>query len=244
MGLIWSGPPMLVWPNPFGTADTDTRNGERSVNFGPGMSFTIAIDGPAASGKGTISRAVARRFDVPHLDTGLLYRAVGKSLLEGVDPVVAAQDLTRAQLEADALRTPDVAQAASKVAAIPEVRAALRDFQRAFARRAGGAVLDGRDIGTVICPEAEAKLFVTASTEVRADRRWRELTAKGHRVTYDDVLADMRERDARDMGRLDAPLKASEDAVYIDTSTMDIDAAVARAITTIEARRSTVGAQG
>ncbi|WP_095590504.1 (d)CMP kinase [Actibacterium ureilyticum] len=201
------------------------------------MSFTVAIDGPAAAGKGTISRAVAAHFAFGHLDTGLLYRAVGAHTLDGTPAVEAAQALVAEDLESDALRTPAVAQAASKVAAIPQVRAALIDFQRAFARRAGGAVLDGRDIGTVICPEAEVKLYVTASAEVRAERRYLELEAKGLLVSREQVLADVRERDARDMGRSDAPLKPAEDAVIIDTSDMSIEAAVARAVAVIEARR-------
>ncbi len=198
--------------------------------------FTIAVDGPAASGKGTISKELARHFDVAHLDTGLLYRAVGRRMLAGVDPVDAAQSLTVDDLQADGLRTPEVAQSASRVAAISEVRSALVDFQRAFARRAGGAVLDGRDIGTVICPEAEVKLFVTASAEVRAERRFRELLAGGHDVTLEGVLADVRERDARDSERVVAPLKPAEGAVLLDTSTLSIDAAVARAIEVVEAR--------
>jgi cytidylate kinase len=200
------------------------------------MAFTIAIDGPAAAGKGTISRAVAAHFGFAHLDTGLLYRAVGMRMLDGADPVVAAQALTQHDLERSGLRSADAAQAASKVATIPEVRAALLDFQRAFARRAGGAVLDGRDIGTVICPEAEAKLFVTASPEVRATRRHAELRASGSDMPYDAVLADVLERDARDSDRSTAPLIAADDAVLIDTSTMDIDAAVAAAIAAIDAR--------
>lgn len=203
------------------------------------MSFTVAIDGPAASGKGTISRAVAAHFGLGHLDTGLLYRAVGLRLLSGEEPEAAALALCDADLaDPDALRGPDVAQAASKVAAIPEVRAALVDFQRAFARRAGGAVLDGRDIGTVICPEAEAKLFVTAAPEVRAARRLAELLARGHAASLDEVLADIRERDARDAGRADAPMRAASDAVLIDTSAMTVDAAVAAAIAAVDARRA------
>ena len=202
------------------------------------MSFTIAIDGPAAAGKGTISRAVAAHFGFAHLDTGLLYRAVGARMLAGAEPVAAAQSLTAEEMANDApLPTAEVAQAASKVAVIPEVRAALLDFQRAFARRAGGAVLDGRDIGTVICPEAEAKLYVTASAEVRAERRYLELSGKGADVTRDQVLEDVRARDARDMGRADAPLKPAEDAVQIDTSDLAIDEAIAAAIAAIEARR-------
>jgi cytidylate kinase len=201
------------------------------------MAFTIAIDGPAAAGKGTISRAVAAHFGFAHLDTGLLYRAVGVQMLEGIDPIKAATALTPHDLDRADLRGAAAAQAASKVATIPEVRAALLDFQRAFARRAGGAVLDGRDIGTVICPEAEAKLFVTASAEVRARRRHAELHAAGSDMSYDAVLEEVHERDARDRDRSTAPLKPADDAVMIDTSTMDIDAAVAAAIAAIDARR-------
>ena len=200
------------------------------------MSFTIAIDGPAAAGKGTISRAVAAHFGFAHLDTGLLYRAVGARVLAGADPLAAARALVADDLEAEGLRAPEVAQAASKVAVLPEVRAALVDFQRAFARRAGGAVLDGRDIGTVICPEAEAKLFVTASAEVRAGRRYLELEAGGAQVSREQVLADVIERDRRDRERAEAPLVAARDAVEIDTSQMDIDSAVAAAIAAVEAR--------
>ncbi|WP_300059421.1 d(CMP) kinase [uncultured Roseobacter sp.] len=199
--------------------------------------FTIAIDGPAAAGKGTISRAVAAHYGFEHLDTGLLYRAVGAKVLLGVDPVQAAQRLVTADLDSDDLRSPEVAQAASKVAAIAAVRAALLDFQRSFARRAGGAVLDGRDIGTVICPEAEAKLFVTASPEVRAERRFAELSAQGTAISRAQVLADVKERDARDRSRAEAPLLPAKDAVEIDTSEMSIEAAIATAIAAIEARR-------
>ncbi|WGW05454.1 (d)CMP kinase [Tropicibacter oceani] len=203
------------------------------------MAFTIAIDGPAAAGKGTISRAVAEHFGFAHLDTGLLYRAVGRKMLDGTAPIEAAQSLVAEDLENPTLRSPEVAQAASKVAVIPEVRAALVDFQRAFARRAGGAVLDGRDIGTVICPEAEAKLFVTASAEVRARRRHLELAEKDADVDFDTVLADVRERDERDMNRADAPLKPADDAVTIDTTDLDIDSAVRAAINAITARKGT-----
>lgn len=188
--------------------------------------FTVAIDGPAAAGKGTIGRALAARFGFRHLDTGLLYRAVGA---KGGDPVAAAEGLVPADLERDDLRSLAAGQAASKVAVIPEVRAALVDFQRRFARAEGGAVLDGRDIGTVICPEAEVKLYVTASAEVRAHRRWLEVGGD-----QDLVLAEVRERDARDMGRADAPLRAAADAVVLDTSEMTVEAAVARAIAVVE----------
>lgn len=191
------------------------------------MIFTVAIDGPAAAGKGTISRAIAGRFGFAHLDTGALYRAVG---VKGGDPVAAAQGLTPEDLARDDLRSLEAGQAASRVAVIPEVRAALLEFQRRFARRDGGAVLDGRDIGTVICPEAEVKLYVTASPEVRAHRRWLEVGGDEA-----EVLAQVKDRDARDMGRADAPLRAAEDAVVIDTSDMGIDQAVARACAVVQA---------
>lgn len=198
--------------------------------------FTVAIDGPAAAGKGTISKAVAAHFGFAHLDTGLLYRAVGAKVLAGADPVTAAKALTPEDLKGD-LRTPDVAQAASRVAVLPDVRAALFEFQRNFAARDGGAVLDGRDIGTVICPEADAKLFVTASAEVRAERRYLELTDKGIQVTREEVLADVIARDKRDSERTEAPLKPANDAVIIDTSDLSIDAAVAKAVAAIKACR-------
>jgi cytidylate kinase len=195
------------------------------------MSFTVAIDGPAAAGKGTIARAVAARFGFAHLDTGLLYRATGRRTLDGTAPLDAARALQADDLSDEAgLRTQEVGQAASRVAAIPEVRAALVDFQRAFATRMGGAVLDGRDIGTVICPDAAVKLFVTATDAERARRRHAELAAKGHAVTLEQVAADLRERDARDRGRTDAPLRPAPDAQVLDTSTMSIDEAVAAAI--------------
>ncbi|WP_444452151.1 (d)CMP kinase [Rhodobacter capsulatus] len=192
------------------------------------MMFTVAIDGPAAAGKGTISRAVAARFGFAHLDTGALYRAVG---VKGGDPVAAARNLTPEDLARDDLRTLEAGQAASKVAVIPEVRQALLEFQREFARRAGGAVLDGRDIGTVICPAAEVKLFVTASPEVRAHRRWLEVGGDAAKV-----LAEVKERDDRDMNRADAPLKPAVDAVVIDTSELSIDEAVAAACAVVAER--------
>ena len=193
------------------------------------MIFTVAIDGPAAAGKGTLSRAVAARFGFAHLDTGALYRAVGA---KGGDPVAAARSLTAADLARDDLRSLAAGQAASRVAVIPEVRAALLEFQRRFARAEGGAVLDGRDIGTVICPEAEVKLYVTASPEVRAHRRWLEVGGDEA-----EVLAEVRERDARDMGRADAPLRPAEEAEILDTSEMTIEDAVAAAVAQIERLR-------
>ncbi|MWB79223.1 (d)CMP kinase [Pseudooceanicola sp. 216_PA32_1] len=200
------------------------------------MIFTVAIDGPAAAGKGTISRAVAGAFGFAHLDTGLIYRATGRRVLGGEDPLAAARDLRAEDLAAEGLRTPEVASAASRVAALPEVRAALVEFQRSFARREGGAVLDGRDIGTVICPAAEVKLFVTASDAVRAHRRFLELTGTGHDVTEAQVLADLRERDARDASRDAAPMLAAADALALDTSEMSIDQAVDAAIRAVKAR--------
>ena len=198
--------------------------------------FTIAIDGPAAAGKGTISKAVAAHFGYAHLDTGLLYRAVGAKVMAGSDAIEAAVGLRAGDLEIDGLRTAEVAQAASKVAVIAEVRSALLDFQRSFARRAGGAVLDGRDIGTVIYPQAEVKLFVTASAEVRGKRRYDELVGRGDSVTLDDVIEDVRARDARDMERVEAPLKPAEDAHVLDTSALSISDAVAQAMAAITQR--------
>ena len=192
------------------------------------MPFTIAIDGPAASGKGTIARALAARFGFSHLDTGLLYRAVGAL---GGDPVVAARGLAPTDLTRDDLRTAAAGQAASRVAVIPEVRAALLDFQRRFARQEPGAVLDGRDIGTVICPEAEVKLYVTASDETRAARRAADLGADPAQI-----LVELRERDARDAARATAPLRPAEDAVHLDTTALSIDDAVAQAIAVVSAR--------
>jgi cytidylate kinase len=201
------------------------------------VSFTVAIDGPAAAGKGTIARAIAARFGFAHLDTGLLYRAVGRRTLDGTPAEEAARALTAAELgDAAALRSAEAGQAASRVAAIPEVRKALLDFQRAFAMRAGGAVLDGRDIGTVICPDAQVKLFVTATDAERARRRHAELAAQGHDVTLRDVADDLARRDARDAGRADAPLTPARDAVLLDTSTMTIEEAVARAAAEVERR--------
>ncbi|MBY6154137.1 (d)CMP kinase [Vannielia litorea] len=198
------------------------------------MKITVAIDGPAAAGKGTISKAVAREFGLAHLDTGLLYRAVGAKVLAGADPVEAAEALTPDDLTPeDALRTPEVAQAASRVAADPDVREKLLEFQRNFARREGGAVLDGRDIGTVICPEAEVKLFVTASAEARAERRFLELQDKGHAVTREQVLADVKARDERDASRDAAPMVAAADAVELDTTELSIEEALDRARTAI-----------
>lgn len=186
------------------------------------MPFIIAIDGPAASGKGTIARALASHFGFHHLDTGLLYRATGAL---GGDAVAAARGLSPADLQRDGLRSAEAGQAASRIAAIPEVREALVDFQHRFAAQEPGAVLDGRDIGTVICPDAAVKLYVVASDAVRAARRAAELGADPA-----EMLAQLRERDRRDSERATAPLRPADDAVVLDTSTLSIDEAVARAI--------------
>jgi cytidylate kinase len=205
------------------------------------MNLIIAVDGPAASGKGTIASRLASTFGLPYLDTGLLYRAVGVQTGDAVSheaAIAAAQALDPSALEDPALRTREAGEAASRVAAIPEVRAALLSFQRAFAAQPGGAVLDGRDIGTVIAPYARAKLFVTAAPEIRAERRWKQLSAQGEAVTLDDVLADIRKRDARDSGRADAPLVQASDAVLLDTSKLDIYASVDAARRIVEEARA------
>ena len=211
----------------------------------------IAIDGPAASGKGTIAKALARHYDLPHLDTGLLYRATalalrrqGKAADDREAAVEAARRLDLASLDDAALRGGDIGEAASVVAAIPQVRTALVELQRTFARNGRGAVLDGRDIGTFICPDASVKIFVTASAEERARRRTLELDARGEKTSFDDVLADIRKRDERDSNRSAAPLKMADDALKLDTSELDIQASVAAAIAIVErcmaARRSAV----
>lgn len=192
--------------------------------------FTIAIDGPAAAGKGTISRAVAAELGVAHLDTGLLYRAVAARVIRGEKGLDAALSLRAEDITSSGLRSRDVSDVASRVAADPEIRSALLDFQHAFARRSGGAVLDGRDIGTVICPQAEAKLFVTATDEVRAARRHAELTASGAKLTIGDVIEDLRIRDNRDASRTDAPMRKADEALLLDTSQLSIEDATKAAL--------------
>ena len=196
----------------------------------------IAVDGPAASGKGTIASAVAAHFDLPHMDTGLLYRAVALNLWRwGGDPgnefeALRACDDLGFDHDDPELRSEAVSRIASAISAYPAVRAALLDRQRDFARQEGGAVLDGRDIGTVIAPDAELKLFVTATPEVRAGRRLAELEGRGMHTTLEEVLADIRARDARDSEREAAPLAMAKDAVLLDTSALDREAAIAEAI--------------
>jgi cytidylate kinase len=203
----------------------------------------IAVDGPAASGKGTIARALAKHYGLPHLDTGLLYRAVATRVLrDGMDPTreadcVAASDFSDSLLDDPWLRTDEAGQTASIVSAHPLVRSALLRRQRRFAQQPGGAVLDGRDIGTVIAPDADAKLFVKATPAIRARRRHNELAKAGSSVTYDRVLADIRARDERDSSRSTAPLAMAADAAPLDTSFLSIEAAVERAIAIVEGQR-------
>jgi CMP/dCMP kinase len=205
----------------------------------------ITIDGPAASGKGTIARRVAEHYKLPHLDTGLLYRGValrlldrGHALDDGKAAAAAARELDLASLDAKRLRERSIGEAASRVAVIPEVRAALLKLQKDFAHRPEGAVLDGRDTGTVIAPEADVKIFVTASAEVRANRRFRELAAKGEKRTLEAVLAAIRERDRRDSERAIAPLKPAPDAALLDTTELDIEAAFRAALSIVEVARA------
>lgn len=200
------------------------------------MQFTVAIDGPAAAGKGTIARAVAAQFGFDHLDTGLLYRATARRVIGGEDPLYAARALQSDDLKRHDLRSAAVGQMASKVAAKPAVRAALLDFQKEFARRDGGSVLDGRDIGTVICPDAEVKLFVTATDAVRAARRYAELSEKDPELTIEAVLDDLRARDARDAERDTAPMTAAPDALRLDTSELTIDEAIEMAMAAVLAK--------
>jgi len=195
------------------------------------MAFVVAIDGPAAAGKGTLARALAAHFGFAYLDTGLLYRAVGAKVKEGQDPAHAARTLQPSDLARDDLRGVEAAQFASQVATIADVRTALLEFQRQFAAQEGGAVLDGRDIGTVICPNAHIKLFVTASPDVRARRRWAEL---GEAQPFDDILAAVKDRDERDMNRADAPLRPAQDAHLLDTSDMAIDEVLQHAIALVK----------
>ncbi|MBC6981509.1 (d)CMP kinase [Caulobacter sp. 17J80-11] len=212
------------------------------------MSFVIAVDGPAASGKGTVASRLAALYGYEYLDTGLLYRAVGVELLEtgqDLDDAAAAEAVARGlhlnRLSDPGLRGGVAGEAASRVAVFEGVRAALLDLQRAFAGREPGVVLDGRDIGTVIAPHAQAKLFVTASPEIRAERRWKQLVGQGEDVAYETVLADIRRRDERDAGRGAAPMVRADDAVLLDTSDLDIEAATDAARRIVEAARARQG---
>jgi CMP/dCMP kinase len=207
----------------------------------PSRPLLIAVDGPAASGKGTIAKALARHFGLPHMDTGMLYRAVALSMFRfGGDPgsefeaVRGCEGIAQIDPSDEELRSEVVSSIASRISAYPGVRAALLERQRNFAAQDSGAVLDGRDIGTVIAPDAVVKLYVTASAEVRAQRRVRELLERGMPAHLDDVLIDIGARDARDSGRTDAPLKQAEDAELLDTSEMTIDEAIEAAIALVE----------
>ena len=206
----------------------------------------VAIDGPAAAGKGTLAQSLAARLDLPYLDTGLLYRAIGKLMqIAGLDlddaeaATVMAKKLTPADLQRTDLRGREAGELASRVAVHPGVRAALVAFQRDFAHGPRGAVLDGRDIGTVICPDADVKLYVTASAEVRARRRTDELLAKGRSVDYQAILAEVKARDARDSGRVEAPLRPADDAIVIDTSSLGPAEVLATALSIVEKWRKT-----
>ena len=208
----------------------------------PKKALVIAVDGPAASGKGTIARALAEHYGLPHMDTGLLYRASALNLWRwGGDPgnefeaVRAAQELNL-DAEDPELRSEPVSKIASAISAYPQVRAVLLKRQQAFAAQPGGAVLDGRDIGTVIAPQADVKLYVTASAEVRAERRMRELERRGMHAHFDDVLADIRARDERDSTRDTAPLRQAPDALRLDTSELDVEQAIAEALRLVEDR--------
>ena len=186
----------------------------------------IAIDGPAASGKGTVSKAISKKLQFNYLDTGKLYRAIGAKYLEGYEPISAAQNLDNNDLKIYDLQKPEIAQAASEIALIPEVRAALLEFQRNFSKKLPGAVLDGRDIGTVVCPDAKVKIFLTASLESRANRRYLELVKQDPKISLETILEQIRQRDERDQKRISSPLVAATDAKVIDTSELSIKEAV------------------
>jgi CMP/dCMP kinase len=202
----------------------------------------IAIDGPAAAGKGTLSRQIAEEYGFHHLDTGLTYRATAKALLDAglaLDDEAVAEKMARevelAGLDRDILSSHAIGEAASKIAVMPKVRRALVEAQQAFSKRLPGTVLDGRDIGTVVCPQAPVKLYVTASADVRAKRRYDEIIGKGGEARYDEIFADVKKRDDRDMGRADSPLKPADDAHLLDTSEMSIEAAFQAAKSIIDA---------
>lgn len=205
----------------------------------------IAVDGPTASGKGTIAARLAAHYGLKRLDTGSLYRAVGLAVLDaGGDPadeaaaVAAAKALDLSKIDEYRIRSSEVGLAASKVAPIPAVRAVLREAQRRFAADPQGAVLDGRDIGTVICPDADVKLYVTASLDVRTERRLKELRARGETISFEALKAQIAERDERDMNRAESPLRRADDAVELDTTTLDVNEAAAAAVAIVEKARA------
>jgi len=226
--LAWQAGPSFV---------SDCHRTQRKESF-----MIIAIDGPAAAGKGTLSRRIAETYGYHHLDTGLTYRATAKALLDAglpLDDEAVAERMALAVelagLDRDVLSAHAIGEAASKIAVMPSVRRALVEAQRAFSKRAPGTVLDGRDIGTVVCPEAPVKLYVTASPEVRAKRRYDEILGKGESADFDAIFADVKKRDERDMGRADSPLKPADDAHLLDTSEMSIEAAFLAAKALIDA---------
>ena len=198
--------------------------------------IVIAIDGPAASGKGTISKAISEKLQFNYLDTGKLYRAIGARYLEGYPPVVAAQSLDSKDLDKYDLRKQEIAQAASEIALIPEVRAALLKFQRDFSQKMPGAVLDGRDIGTIVCPDAKIKIFLTASLEARAKRRYIELNKNDQKISFKTILEQIRERDERDQTRRSSPMVAASDAKIFDTSKLSINEAVDKVFVYIQTK--------
>ena len=196
----------------------------------------IAIDGPAASGKGTVSKVVSKKLRFNYLDTGKLYRTIGAKYLEGYQPIAAAQSLVSSDLDKYDLQKPEIAQAASEIASIPEVRAALLEFQRNFSQKLPGTVLDGRDIGTVVCPDARIKIFLTASLEARAKRRYVELFKHDEKINFETILKQIKERDTRDQTRRSSPMVAASDAKIIDTSELSINEAVDKVLNYIKTK--------
>ena len=196
----------------------------------------IAIDGPAASGKGTVSKAISAKLQFNYLDTGKLYRAIGAKYLEGCEPISAAQNLDENDLKLYDLKKPKIAQVASEIALIPEVRASLLEFQRDFSKKLPGAVLDGRDIGTVVCPDAKVKIFLTASLETRANRRYFELVKQDPKISLETILEQIRQRDERDQKRISSPLVAATDAKVIDTSELSIKEAIEKVFAYIQTK--------
>ena len=196
----------------------------------------IAIDGPAASGKGTVSKAISEKLRFNYLDTGKLYRAIGAKYLEGYQPIAAAESLESSDLDKYDLQKPEIAQAASEIASIPEVRATLLEFQRNFSQKMPGAVLDGRDIGTIVCPDAKIKIFLTASLEARAKRRYFELYKHDKKISFETILKQIKERDERDQTRSSSPMVAAKDAKIFDTSKLSVNEAVEKVLSYIQTK--------
>ena len=196
----------------------------------------IAIDGPAASGKGTVSKAISEKLRFNYLDTGKLYRAIGAKYLEGYQPIAAAESLESSDLAKYDLQKPEIAQAASEIASIPEVRAALLEFQRNFSQKMPGAVIDGRDIGTIVCPDAKIKIFLTASLEARAKRRYFELYKHDEKISFETILKQIKERDERDQTRSSSPMVAAKDAKIFDTSKLSVNEAVEKVLSYIQTK--------